>query len=292
VIWLRIVASLVGLAVLGLVGVSVMAHVAPGWMGMVPSPTALRTYFEAAGAPMPHLGLMPVGERTMAYATTGPQGAPPVVFIHGSPGDWTAWKGFLAHEDLRDLRLIAVDRPGYGGSGRGDPLPSIQGQAAQVAAVIREVTPGRSAVVVGHSLGGPIAGQLAMDAPELVRGLVLVAPSVDPSLEETKWIQVPAQWPVIRSVIPPELDVCNREILPLKGQLRAMASGWADLELDVVVIQGLADRLVPPGNAGFLEQRLKRGTVRRVPGLNHFVPWERPDLIRDAIRGLIEESNP
>lgn len=260
-------------------------------MGLVPTLPELEAYFHRRGAEMPGLGTIRVDGRPVSYAVSGPVTGPLVLFIHGSPGGWTAWKSFLAHEDLRHLRLVSVDRPGYGGSGRGEVMPSVQHQASHMAAVLRHVASGRPAVVVGHSLGGPIAGRLALDAPELVRGLVLVAPSVDPALEEVKWFQIPAQWTLVRRIIPPELDVCNREILPLKPQLAAMEDRWNEIGVPTVVIQGLEDTLVPPGNADFLEARLpKPFVIRRVPGLNHFVPWERPDMIRAAILELSKET--
>src|SRR3546814_16092495 len=48
---------------------------------------------------------------------------------------------------------------------------------------------GAPAIVVGHSLGGPIAAKLAMDYPDRVRGLLLLAPSVAPALEAPRWYQ-------------------------------------------------------------------------------------------------------
>ena len=102
-----------------------------------------------------------------------------VLFVHGSPGTWDAWRGFLMDRELRAAaRLIAVDRVGFGGSERGRAEPSLERQAVALAAVL-ESEPGPPAIVVGHSLGGPIAVRLAIDRPELVAGLLLSAPSID-----------------------------------------------------------------------------------------------------------------
>ena len=63
-----------------------------------------------------------VGPRMMAYVETGVTNAAPLVlFVHGSPGEWQGWVKYLTDPDLSArARLIAVDRPGFGGSGAGD----------------------------------------------------------------------------------------------------------------------------------------------------------------------------
>ena len=41
-----------------------------------------------------------------------------IVFVHGAPGTWDAFKDFVVDKDLIDrTRIVAYDRPGYGGSG-------------------------------------------------------------------------------------------------------------------------------------------------------------------------------
>src|SRR3546814_18455192 len=61
---------------------------------------------------------------------------------------------------------------------------------------------GAPAIVVGHSLGGPIAAKLAMDYPDRVRGLLLLAPSVAPALEAPRWYQRLATWRVVQWLLP------------------------------------------------------------------------------------------
>lgn len=286
--------ALVGAALLLVSGAGLLVRFFPESAGLMPSQQSVRAYFDAKDAPMPELKTLEPGGRPIRWAATGPEDAPIVLFVHGSPGDWMAWKGFLADPALLHLRLLAVDRPGYGGSGRGKPEPSLAAQARLLAAVLEaEGARLRPAVVVGHSLGGPVAGRLAMDHPALVKGLVLAAASVDPSLEETRWFQVPASWSCLRWLLPPELDVCNQEILPLRGELQAIEKRWAELSVPIHVIHGGADELVPPGNADFLEARLPEDRARfvRVPAMSHFVPWRRPELIRAAISSIHKEES-
>jgi pimeloyl-ACP methyl ester carboxylesterase len=140
-------------------------------------------------------------------------------------------------------------------------------------------------IVVGHSLGGPIAARFVMDHPDKVAALILVAGSIDPAQEKILWYQGPASWAGLRWMLPSALDVCNRELMPLKGELTLMLPLWSQIKVPVELIQGTDDHLVPAANADFGERMIdpKILHVTRVPGMDHFVPWSNPELIRDAI---------
>ncbi|HEV7670812.1 MAG TPA: alpha/beta hydrolase [Thermoanaerobaculia bacterium] len=229
--------------------------------------------------------------REVFAAEIGPKDAPPVLYIHGSPGSWDDATDLMIDPQLVErVRLIAVDRPGFGKSGYGQLETSLARQAAMLAGVLAQAAPGRPAIVVGHSLGGPVAARLAMDDPGSVAGLVLVAGSIDPALEKTTWYQKAARWPVVRSIVPKILQLANDEIRPLKGELQKMMPLWSGIHMPVEVIQGDGDALVPPANADFAQRMLTGASVHmmRIPKQGHLIPWERPDLIRDAILRLLD----
>jgi pimeloyl-ACP methyl ester carboxylesterase len=99
----------------------------------------------------------------------------PVVFIHGSHIT-DAFAPLMAEPALKDrFRLIRYRRRGFMGSSRHDGLLSISGQAADCLGLLRHLGVER-AHVVGHSYGGVIALQLALDAPAAVRSLSLLEP--------------------------------------------------------------------------------------------------------------------
>ena len=90
-------------------------------------------------------------------------------------------------------------------------------------------------------------------------------------------------------MIPRELLVCNDEIMPLKSELQQMEPLWSQVQAKTVIIQGLKDDLVPPGNVDYILKKLKPELVLEktlVPDLNHFIPWKRPDLIMNGIEKL------
>jgi len=108
--------------------------------------------------------------------TSGPPGAPAIVFVHGTRltgSMWTAQQAALAD----GFRTIAMDLPAHGALAA-EPF-SLDGAADALSAVIRDQAGGR-AVVVGLSLGGYIAMVLAAREPERVRGLVLSGATAEP----------------------------------------------------------------------------------------------------------------
>lgn len=100
---------------------------------------------------------------------------PTVLLVHGQPGRGVAWAPVAALL-ADDFRVIAPDRPGWGGHPR--PPTTLAGNARALTKLLadRGVTEDTGpVVVVGHSLGGGIAIELALAEPELVGALVLVS---------------------------------------------------------------------------------------------------------------------
>jgi pimeloyl-ACP methyl ester carboxylesterase len=101
---------------------------------------------------------------------------PPLLFVHGLSGRWANWLGQLSVLGLGH-RLLALDLPGFGDS----PLPesgvvSIAGYARLLERLLdeREI---ESATLIGNSMGGLIAAELALASPRRVERLVLVSPA-------------------------------------------------------------------------------------------------------------------
>jgi len=100
---------------------------------------------------------------------------PGILLLHGFGGNKEIWAGVAA--DLsRDHTVVSVDLPGSGGS----PGPAVLDGRADFGAVAKDLTalvrkeglvP---CLVVGHSMGGPIAGRTILEDPGAFRGLLLV----------------------------------------------------------------------------------------------------------------------
>jgi pimeloyl-ACP methyl ester carboxylesterase len=114
------------------------------------------------------------GER-IHYVDTGGIG-PAVVMIHGLGGNLLHFNYALASLLAAEFRLILVDRPGSGYSSRAAGADAtLTAQAAAIGKLIRSLGLTRP-LVVGHSLGGAISLALALDHPDCVGGLALLAP--------------------------------------------------------------------------------------------------------------------
>ncbi len=96
---------------------------------------------------------------------------PVVVLVHGQPGagaDWVALANLLSG----DHRVLAPDRPGWGSDARG--AMGIAANAVVLEELLDDAGAGSPVTVVGHSLGGGVALELALKHPERVGALVLV----------------------------------------------------------------------------------------------------------------------
>ncbi|MFN8558332.1 MAG: alpha/beta hydrolase [Dehalococcoidia bacterium] len=120
------------------------------------------------------VGVAPVDGGHLAYADAG--SGEPVVFIHGALAG--------AFRPLREApglagrhRLVTWDRRGYGASSAAATPRTIAEHAADCLAVLRHIGLER-AHIVGHSYGGAVALQLALDAPQVVASLTLLEPAL------------------------------------------------------------------------------------------------------------------
>lgn len=111
---------------------------------------------------------------TVAYMDEG-RGNRTLLFVHGLGSYAPAWKKNIASLKT-DYRCIAIDLPGYGHSAKGDYPGHMPFYADVIAKLIRKLELG-SVTLVGHSMGGQIAITAALAHPDLISGLVLVAPA-------------------------------------------------------------------------------------------------------------------
>lgn len=136
---------------------------------------AARTARKVEAALPPRGRFMEIGGERMHYVDTGGAG-PAVVMIHGLGGNLLHFDYALAGRLAGEFRLILVDRPGSGYSTRAVGADAtLTAQAAAIAKLIGALRLTRP-LVVGHSLGGAVSLALALDHPDCVGGLALLAP--------------------------------------------------------------------------------------------------------------------
>lgn len=156
---------------IGIIGVLVLGLA--GWSAFVSSKAEEAvppdgSFVDVPGAHLHFLDLRPEEEK-----------GPPIVMVHGLMGQMRNFSHSLAERLAKDHRVILVDRPGWGYSKLTGPRPGIAAQAGMIAALIEQLGLEKP-LLVGHSMGGAVSLALALDHPELVRGLALIAPYTQP----------------------------------------------------------------------------------------------------------------
>jgi pimeloyl-ACP methyl ester carboxylesterase len=137
---------------------------------------------DATGGDMESGKVMLAVRGTPVRAYRGGQGRP-LVLLHGGGLDSALLTWQPAWASLTRLgHVLAPDLPGYGASPLGPTVPTLPGYRGWLLDFL-DAAGVRSAVVAGLSLGGGVAIQAALDAPERVDGLLLCAPyGVSPRL--------------------------------------------------------------------------------------------------------------
>lgn len=228
----------------------------------------------------------------------------PLVLTHGLGSRLDYWEP-LASRFAEHHRTISWDLRGFGRSDK-PRGPYDIGTWAEDLAWMLDVLRTGPVHLVGLSLGGVVAQRFALDFPTRVRSLVLVSTSseVGPRATET-WERLADRvesqgfrggvLDASRSVSPacaersPELlreleeDTARNEPHAYAAAARAVSRyNWTaelrSVHAPTLVLQGLDDRLTPPGGAVRLARALPSARLLLVPAAGHNLPRERPDL--------------
>jgi pimeloyl-ACP methyl ester carboxylesterase len=258
-----------------------------------------------------------------AHAVESGEG-PPVLLIHGADGVGLCWSDNVVPMLSRDHRVVALDRPGHGYStlprgGRPDVAldVSLIREAARALGLVRPI-------VVGHSYGGTVALAWALDHPDEVAGLVLLAPVASFPWRVPVRIFRLAGVPVVGRILTDALVVpVGRLVLPVfarrgfdpmpvpeaytalaralylrPSQFRALAAEYATLAGDVAMLAPRFGELSVPcellGASGDLVtvpahhvRPLAEALGKTADELNdagHELMWSRPDAVAAAVR--------
>lgn len=256
------------------------------------------------------------GEVRIAYELQGTLHwrRPWLVLIQGMGLDRSGW-GPVLPKLRRHFRLVLVDSRG---SGRSD-LPAgsfdVSDMAADVLAVLDHAGV-RRAHVMGASLGGMVAQELAIDHPERVDRLVLVSttpgwPFAYPmpsgsvrliaatrSMTHEVALRRHVQNALSARSIQRGPDLADRLIElqrsqpPARGARAAQAAAGARyagrlrqtrIRAHTLVLQGAADTIVNPRNARLLADRIPNAQLRILPELGHLLFWEDPEGFTNAV---------
>ncbi|MEM9111047.1 MAG: alpha/beta hydrolase [Planctomycetota bacterium] len=210
-----------------------------------------------------------------------------VVLVHGSPADAGSWMRLLEQADrIESAQLIAIDRHGYGNSTGGDEL-TLAGHAAAIEPLLAE-TNSRRPIIVGHSYGGPVALRTAIEYPERVGGLVLVAGACDAYMKDAQWFRRLID--AVRIVVPEDWERANRELLALTDENQAMEPMLDRVTCPVVIVHGTWDGVCPhDSTVAYLQGRLVNAASVRVVSIKrarHNLQLTHVDKVIEAINSI------
>jgi pimeloyl-ACP methyl ester carboxylesterase len=251
--------------------------------------------------------------RTISYTTTGYSQDLLLVFIHGSPGSWDNFDYFLKQKDLiNKVQMVSFDRLGYGQSKESNLQSelnqsnsllaevSLNNHAMAIANCLKQNFPLKKWILVGHSYGGAVAVKMAMlektlkpDVNQRIVHLVLVASSLDPSLEKKEWFNSLAENPFIQWMLPDSFIISNIEILALKQELTNMLPDWVKITAPTTIVHGKKDSLVPFENVKFAKNHLIHSQVNVIENeeWNHFIPWNQKEALTRILISILQQEN-
>jgi pimeloyl-ACP methyl ester carboxylesterase len=223
-----------------------------------------------------------------------------VIFIHGSGGTGAVWK--YQSEHFPDAVMITL--PGHP-----DGKPCLDMRSA--AAWLHKQCTGNNyteLVLVGHSLGGGIALQFALDYPGVLKGMVLIGsgarlrvhPATLSALEgllktpdefqnffNDAWKKLPADFV--------EAQRASAEVLgpaPTLNDMRIcdgfdVVDRLPEIKLPTLLIVGSEDVMTPPKYAEFMRDGIENVSLKLIEGGTHFVFAEQPEEVNEAIETFI-----
>ena len=264
-----------------------------------------------AGESAPAPELIDAGGWRIRRLKAGQSGRLPMLMIHGFGADHTTWMFNMA-ELSADRPVHAIDLPGHGGSSKDVGDGSVAYLADAVLAYM-QAEGIESAHLVGHSLGGAIAIEIAARAPDRVAAVTLIAPAgfgaeiahdfIEGFIAESRAKKLR---PVLEMLVADPQMVTHdmvEEVLKFKrldGALAALKSIAAanfsagaqrtsmrekleGLSAPVHVIWGEADRILPAHHAASLPASIK---VTRVMDAGHIPHMEKAGEVNAVIKAL------
>ncbi|MFH9617707.1 alpha/beta fold hydrolase [Streptomyces pratensis] len=268
-----------------------------------------------------------VGSNTLVYRDLGPQNGVPLVLLTHLGATLDEWDPRFVDALARDRRIVALDLPGVGGStGRIPGTIAAMARAAEGFVAALGLT---QIDLLGFSLGGFVAQQVALDAPKLVRRLVLAGtgPAGGAGIDRpTGGAYV--YWDMARAAIartdakeflffprtpagkaaanaylarlrervmdrdtPITLSSFHRQITTIRGWGQAEPQDLSRISAPTLIANGDHDRMVPSELSHDMHARIPGSTLIIYPGAGHGGVFQHVDEFVDAVRAHLDTDS-
>ncbi len=267
-----------------------------------------------AGAAAPEPETIEAGGRRFRYLTLGEGEAPPIVFLHGFGGDLNNWQ--YNQEALAEGHTTyAVDLPGHGGSSK--DLGAGRADVDALTSAVLDFLDAKAvtkAHLVGHSLGGAVSLDLALNHAERVASATLICTAgLGPEINLTfidGFMQAKRrkQLEPVLAMLVADPDMVSREMIedvlkfkrldgveaalnriiadtfPGRKQALVVTGRLGELTVPVQVIWGEEDQIIPARHAEGLPASIP---VRVFPDAGHMVHMEKAAEVNELIKALV-----
>ncbi|MEP7191311.1 MAG: alpha/beta fold hydrolase [Actinomycetota bacterium] len=191
----------------------------------------------------------------------------PLLLMNGMTRPMRSWANVIG--GLEDRTVVSFDAPGVGASPTSVRPLSIA-ELATVAESVLDAAGFADADVLGYSHGGAVAQELAHQAPDRVRGLILAATSCgmgatpgagQDMLRSLGVPRVASPWPLPDPLgfLWQSMAVSSWSSIPFLGSIRSRT----------LVVCGSRDRVVPPSNSRVLARRIPGASLVMLQGAGH-----------------------
>ena len=259
--------------------------------------------------------VLQAGEIRVRTLRTG-AGDTTVVLLHGYGEHLLTWRGVIDQLAAR-YRVIAFDLPGFGGSEKPDRPYTLDLMAGEVTSFLERWTR-PPVVLVGHSMGGAVAARVALDRPDLVDGLVLIAPAgrrlgLGPITHDATPARATAigLWEAARAFVtplhdpewledPPEIAAYNATTDPafrrstgralMEFDFEGIGEDFSRIRQPTLLIWGAGDRVIPIDIGQEVADLLPCRRWVRLERTLHRPQAERPDTVASLLLAFL--ANP
>ncbi len=243
-------------------------------------------------------------------------GGIPLVLVHGYLGGGAQWRGQM--RAFKGMRVVAPCLPGFGESARLPAPKTVGGFARAVLNLLQRENIPRF-FLLGHSMGGMIAQEIARIAPEKVGALILYAtgalgalPGRFETMEESRRrlleegaqkaaARIPAKW-LARGKNAGRnyrLAVCLARRADVSAHLAGLAAmqAWDGrralrrIGCPVLIVWGDLDQSYRREQIDFLHNNIPRAELAVIAGASHLAHLEKPRQFNAAVRKFIARQN-
>ena len=248
---------------------------------------------------------------------------PMVLMLHGAAGGFRSFAPQVERYAGAGFRAVAWDMPGYGLSTPVEPY-GVRGLAQSCIHLIEALLPplaqgpARSAVLIGHGLGGMVAQEVVMRRPDLVRRLVLAGSTSGPDsgwaadaqaqLSQLDGEQHGSMRRLADAVLPAQTGPlalaegvrlaqhCMAQVSPVTYRLALQAQAAFDrdaalghIHVPTLLLTGEHDRCAPGRAIERMAGKIQGSRWVQMPGIGQWLPLEAPDAFDALVLDFLAE---